>query len=75
VSGQDGTQGPRFGPKRMFWGSDVSRLPCSYRQAVDHFLHELDFIAPTDLPWVMGRGVAQVLRWELDQAAPGSATL
>jgi hypothetical protein len=47
----------------------------SYRQAVDHFLHELDFIAPTDLPWVMGRGVAQVLRWELDQAAPGSATL
>lgn len=53
----------QFGPKRMFWGSDVSRLPCSYRQAVDHFLQELRFIAPADLPWVMGRGLSQALRW------------
>jgi len=51
-----------FGPRRMFWGSDVSRLQCSYRQAVDHFLRELDFIAPSDLPWVMGRGLEEVLR-------------
>jgi predicted TIM-barrel fold metal-dependent hydrolase len=53
-----------FGPRRMFWGSDVSRLPCSYRQSVEHFLHELDFMAPEDLPWVMGRALSQVLRWE-----------
>ncbi len=53
----------QFGPRRMFWGSDVSRLPCTYRQAVDHFVQELDFIAPEDLPWVMGRGLSQVLRW------------
>lgn len=50
-----------FGPKRTFWGSDVSRLPCSYRQAVDHFVQELDFIPPSDLPWVMGRGLLEVL--------------
>ena len=52
-----------FGPRRRFWGSDVSRLPCSYRQALDHFVQELDFIAPADLPWVMGRGLSDVLRW------------
>lgn len=53
-----------FGPRRMFWGSDVSRLPCSYRQAVDHFLEELDFIPREELPWVMGRGLSRLLRWE-----------
>jgi predicted TIM-barrel fold metal-dependent hydrolase len=52
-----------FGPRRMFWGSDVSRLPCSYRQAVDHFLEELDFIPAAELPWVMGRALSQLLHW------------
>ncbi len=53
-----------FGPKRIFWGSDVSRLPCSYRQSVEHFLYELDFIPAGELPWVMGRGVTEVLGWK-----------
>ena len=57
-----------FGPRRMFWGSDVSRLPCSYRQAVDHFLDELDFIPGAELPWVMGRGLSQLLQWEEPRA-------
>lgn len=52
-----------FGPRRMFWGSDVSRLPCSYREAVDHFLHGLDFLPEADKPWVMGRALSEVLRW------------
>lgn len=52
-----------FGPRRTFWGSDVSRLPCSYRQAVDHFMEELSFIPSAELPWVMGQGLSQVLGW------------
>jgi predicted TIM-barrel fold metal-dependent hydrolase len=52
-----------FGPRRTFWGSDVSRLPCSYREAVAHFMHTLDFIAEPDLPWVMGRALSAVLHW------------
>lgn len=58
-----------FGPRRMFWGSDVSRLPCSYRQAVDHFIQELDFIPKAELPWVMGRGLSEALGWPEPQAA------
>ena len=27
-----------FGPQRIFWGTDLSQMPCSYRQAVD-FVH------------------------------------
>jgi predicted TIM-barrel fold metal-dependent hydrolase len=52
-----------FGPRRMFWGSDVSRLPCSYREAVDHFVQALDFIPAAELPWVMGRALSDLLRW------------
>lgn len=52
-----------FGPMRTFWGSDVSRLPCSYRQAVEHFTRELRFIPAADLPWVMGGALSRVLRW------------
>jgi predicted TIM-barrel fold metal-dependent hydrolase len=52
-----------FGPRRMFWGSDVSRLPCSYGQAVEHFLQTLDFLPREDLPWVMGKGLSQLLGW------------
>ncbi len=30
-----------FGPKRMFWGTDITRMPCSYRQCVTFFTEEL----------------------------------
>jgi L-fuconolactonase len=52
-----------FGPRRMFWGSDVSRLPCSYTDCVRHFTQALDFIPAAELPWVMGRGLSEVLGW------------
>jgi hypothetical protein len=40
----------------------VSRLPCTYRQAVDHFLEELDFIPAADQHWVMGSALSRLLR-------------
>jgi hypothetical protein len=35
-----------FGPRRMFWGTDWTRLPCPWRQAVTLFTEEL--------PWLSG---------------------
>jgi predicted TIM-barrel fold metal-dependent hydrolase len=52
-----------FGPRRVFWGSDLTRLPCSYREGVTLFTEELDFLAGDDLEWVMGRGVETWLGW------------
>jgi predicted TIM-barrel fold metal-dependent hydrolase len=54
-----------FGPRRAFWGSDITRVPatCSYRQAVTQFTEELDFLRRDDLEWIMGRGLAECLRW------------
>jgi predicted TIM-barrel fold metal-dependent hydrolase len=56
-----------FGAHRCFWGSDITRVPktCSYRQVVTHCTYELDFLSPSDLKWIMGRGLAQCLRWQI----------
>src|SRR3990172_788567 len=52
-----------FGPERMFWGTDWTRLPCSYRQAVTMFTEELPWLEGADLEGVMGRGVSRWLGW------------
>jgi len=54
-----------FGPRRMFWGSDLSRLPCTYRQAVTLFTEEIPWLTSEDKEWIMGRGLCEWLRWEL----------
>jgi L-fuconolactonase len=52
-----------FGPERVFWGTDLSQLPCPYRQAVTLFTEELDFLSTWDKEWIMGRAIAQWLNW------------
>jgi L-fuconolactonase len=54
-----------FGPKRTFWGTDLSRLPCSYRQGVTFFTEELPWLKGQDLEYVMGRGVCEWLGWKM----------
>jgi L-fuconolactonase len=52
-----------FGPARMFWGTDLSRLPCGYRQAITHFTEELPFLSESDKELIMGRGICDWLGW------------
>jgi predicted TIM-barrel fold metal-dependent hydrolase len=54
-----------FGPQRMFWGTDLSRLPCSYRQGVTMFTEELPFLSGVDLESVMGKAICTWLGWKL----------
>ena len=54
-----------FGPQRTFWGTDLSRLPCGYRQAITMFTEELPFLKGGDLDWVMGKGICAWLGWTL----------
>ena len=53
-----------YGPERFFWGTDLTRMPCSYRQCVTMFTEELPWLKGNDLEWVMGRGVAKWIGWE-----------
>jgi predicted TIM-barrel fold metal-dependent hydrolase len=54
-----------FGPRRMFWGTDLSRLPCTYRQGVTMFTEEIPWLNSDDKEWIMGRSVCQWLRWKM----------
>ena len=54
-----------FGPKRMFWGSDWSKLRIPYRQVVTMCTEELPWLKGEDLEWVMGRGVCEWFGWKM----------
>ena len=54
-----------FGPKRMFWGTDITRMPCSYRQCVTFFTEELSWLKGGDLEDVMGRAVCEWIGWDM----------
>jgi predicted TIM-barrel fold metal-dependent hydrolase len=52
-----------FGPKRFFWGTDLTRMPCSYRQCVTLFTEELPFLSAADKELVMGQALCDWLGW------------
>jgi L-fuconolactonase len=54
-----------FGPQRCFWGTDLSHLPCPYKQVVTLFTEEMKLLSSSELEWIMGRGIAEWLTWPL----------
>jgi predicted TIM-barrel fold metal-dependent hydrolase len=52
-----------FGPSRVFWGSDVTRLPGTYRNCVLHFTEQLPWLDRAALDSIMGGALASWLRW------------
>jgi L-fuconolactonase len=57
-----------FGARRVFWGSDLTRLPCPYADCVRLFTEELPFLREEDKAWVMGRGAMKWLGWSENNA-------
>jgi len=51
-----------FGRERVFWGTDLTRLPCTYLEA-RRFAEELDFLSLEDRRWLLGRAVSLWLGW------------
>jgi predicted TIM-barrel fold metal-dependent hydrolase len=54
-----------FGPQRFFWGTDITRMPCTYRQCVTMFTEELPWLSGRDLELVMGRAICAWIGWNL----------
>jgi predicted TIM-barrel fold metal-dependent hydrolase len=54
-----------FGPDRMFWGTDITRMPCTWRQCVTMFTEELPWLSARDQDKVMGRAVCAWLGWTI----------
>jgi predicted TIM-barrel fold metal-dependent hydrolase len=58
-----------FGPERMFWGTDITRMPCSWRQCVTLFTEELPWLKGRDLDLVMGEALCSWIGWPLPAGA------
>ena len=52
-----------FGPHRMFWGTDITKMPCSWRQCVTMFTEELPWLNGSDLELVMGEALCAWWGW------------
>jgi predicted TIM-barrel fold metal-dependent hydrolase len=53
-----------FGPTRMFWGTDITRMPCTWKECVTHFA-ELPWLTQRDRELIMGRALCDWIGWNL----------
>ena len=53
-----------FGPERMFWGTDITRMPTTWKQCVTMFTEELPWLPPQDKELIMGRALCAWLAWK-----------
>ncbi len=58
-----------FGPERCFWGTDITRMPCTYRQCVTMYTEEMPWLKGRDLEQVMGAAFVKWLGWRRPAAA------
>jgi hypothetical protein len=49
----------------MFWGTDITRMPCSWKQCVTFFTEELSWLSEYDKELIMGRALCNWLNWQL----------
>lgn len=54
-----------FGPSRLFWGTDITRMPCTWRQCVTMYTEEMPWLKGSDLELVMGRALCDFIGWDL----------
>jgi predicted TIM-barrel fold metal-dependent hydrolase len=53
-----------FGPHRMFWGTDITKMRCSWHQCVTMFTEELPWLTGHDLDLVMGEALCAWWGWD-----------
>jgi predicted TIM-barrel fold metal-dependent hydrolase len=54
-----------YGPDRMFWGTDITRMPVPYKLCVSLFTEELPWLKGRDLERVMGGGLCDWIGWKI----------
>jgi predicted TIM-barrel fold metal-dependent hydrolase len=52
-----------FGPNRVFWGTDITKMPCSWHQCVTMFTEELPWLQGRDIDLVMGEALLAWWGW------------
>ena len=54
-----------FGPSRIFWGSDLTRLTCSYKECLSLFEDELTWLTSEDKTLILGEAICHWLKWNV----------
>ena len=49
--------------ERMFWGTDITKMPCSWRQCITMFTEELDWLSDDEKGLIMGDAVCAWWGW------------
>lgn len=52
-----------FGPQRLFWGTDITKMPCSWRDCVSH-IQEIEWMSAADKRLIMGEAICDWLDWQ-----------
>ena len=52
-----------YGPERLFWGTDITRLKCTWRQAITMYTEELPWLSETDKVLIMGAAYRRWFGW------------
>jgi len=52
-----------FGPNRMFWGTDITKMPCSWSQCAQMFTEDASWLKETDKKLVMGQALCAWWGW------------
>lgn len=53
-----------FGPHRMFWGTDITKMPVTWKQCVTMFTEELPWLTGKDKALVMGEAICAWWGWD-----------
>ena len=53
-----------FVPRRMFWGTDITRMHCTWRECVTLFTEELLWLKGANLELVMGQAFCDWTCWD-----------
>lgn len=53
-----------FGPKRTFWGTDISKMPVSWRKCITMFTEEMPWLSGQDQELVMGQAICDWWGWD-----------
>jgi predicted TIM-barrel fold metal-dependent hydrolase len=59
-----------FGPKRLFWGSDITRFPGSWRECVTMFTEEMAWLSDDDKALLMGEAFCAWHGWRPSSIRP-----
>jgi len=52
-----------FGADRMFWGTDITKMKCTWRECVTMFTEHMPWLREADKPKVMGQAICAWWGW------------